>query len=439
MKYNPEMHKLSNGVTVIFDPMNLETASVRVVFFTGSRDEKPSEYGITHFCEHMLCKGSKRFQNHTARQDFLTDNGCSANASTGIEYLRFYGDAIAKNVDILIDCIGEQLQFPLFDADVIERERGVILDELRRHKDNVSAQDRVRVYDNVFSNYHLQTLGTEENIKSFTKRQMLFFIRRRMSAKNCVIVVSGKILNKAKTLEQLEKSFGFLKSFDVKSNTSIKYTPICKHWTSKQQNDVGIKIMFPGLWMLGKEERFNRMCVRRFKEILGARLYEHLRDKNGLVYGIGSARYGNEKFFLEAITTRTAPEYVAQCVALIAQTCADLYYNNSFTDNDVKRLDLRAKLGDAHYFDSAEKRAEDLICEYQDYGDLYNFPEIIKMGSLITRDDVIRYSRGFFDGKISILTGGPKFDGDLMKIWRDNFKPTNMNTIKLTQQNKKAR
>ncbi|MBR4860241.1 MAG: insulinase family protein, partial [Alphaproteobacteria bacterium] len=61
MKYNPTLHKLSNGVTVILDPMDIETVHMHVTFKTGACDEKPDEYGITHFCEHMFCKGSKRF------------------------------------------------------------------------------------------------------------------------------------------------------------------------------------------------------------------------------------------------------------------------------------------------------------------------------------------------------------------------------------------
>ena len=61
MKFEPSLHKLSNGVTVILDPTDTASTKVVVAFDTGSRDEKPNEYGITHFCEHMLCKGCVYF------------------------------------------------------------------------------------------------------------------------------------------------------------------------------------------------------------------------------------------------------------------------------------------------------------------------------------------------------------------------------------------
>ena len=75
MNYNPSIHKLSNGVTVILDPMELETTYVKVHFSTGSRDEAPNEYGLTHFCEHMLCKGTPRFPSKKSIDDYLDYHG----------------------------------------------------------------------------------------------------------------------------------------------------------------------------------------------------------------------------------------------------------------------------------------------------------------------------------------------------------------------------
>ena len=74
MKYNPTLHKLSNGVSVILDPMEIETTHVAVSFKTGALDERPNEYGLTHFCEHMLCKGTKRFPTVTSIKDYMEEN-----------------------------------------------------------------------------------------------------------------------------------------------------------------------------------------------------------------------------------------------------------------------------------------------------------------------------------------------------------------------------
>ena len=120
MKYNPTLHKLSNGVAVILDPMDVETASVAVSFKTGSWDEKPNEYGITHFCEHMLCKGTKRFPTVAAIKDYMEENAGVSNAFTSLTELRLHGRIIGENLDKLIDVLSDQLQNSLFPPECIE-------------------------------------------------------------------------------------------------------------------------------------------------------------------------------------------------------------------------------------------------------------------------------------------------------------------------------
>ena len=102
MKYNPTLHKLSNGVTVILDPMDIETVAIKVLFATGNRDELPHEYGITHFCEHMLCKGTSKLPNKRAIDDYMDYYGASRNAVTGNAYMALIGRVLAENVNILI-------------------------------------------------------------------------------------------------------------------------------------------------------------------------------------------------------------------------------------------------------------------------------------------------------------------------------------------------
>ena len=136
MKFEPQLHKLPNGITVILDPMDLETVTFKVLFRTGSRDEKPNEYGLTHFCEHMLCKGTPRFPDRKSAEEYLDYYSATRNACTGNAQLSFYGRIIAENTEKLVDFIGDQLQNSLFDPKKIDIEHGVVCDELRRALDN---------------------------------------------------------------------------------------------------------------------------------------------------------------------------------------------------------------------------------------------------------------------------------------------------------------
>ncbi len=425
MNFNPTMHKLSNGVTVFLDPMDLETTNVKVHFNTGARDELPHEHGLTHFCEHMLCKGTPRFPTSKIIDDYMDINAGTRNASTGNSLLNFYGRILADNVNVLIDFLGDQIQNSLFDPGKIEIERKVVTDELRRVLDNPGDQlqkftSEKLVGDALYSG--VRTIGTTDNINNFTREQMLEFLSRRLSAKNCIIAVSGKINDADDVLKCLEKTFAWLPSRNVSENSEIKYTPSVAHNSQPDKKNVKLRIYFPDVWAPTFENRFNNFCVAKFERFLIENLYEVIRRENGLVYGMYATGIGNEKFGLSGIATETSVENIKKCVALVAKHAFEIYNDNKITDEDMDRFSRKNKLGDADWLESAGRRGDKLISFYRDHGRIYDFYNTVKISDSITRDDVIEKSRGYFDGAMSIITQGADYTADLKSVWDENFK-----------------
>ena len=436
MKYNPSLHKLSNGISVIFDPMDLETTFVKIRFNTGSRDEKTTEYGITHFCEHMFCKGTHRFPNRDMMRKFTGKNGLSWGASTGNSVLNFYGESLPDKLEVLIDFLADRLSDSLFDSESIEKERGAILDERNRCLDQDSTKYDDMVDKELFGNKNAvfcsKTLGSPENIKSFTREQMVAFIEKRLSATNCTIIVSGKIENQKQVLETLEQKFQFLKPFNVPENKGIKYTPNQAHLSIPNRNSIVINILFQQLYPMDKEHRFQRLCIDIWRMFLEIKLSECLRTDNSLVYGIHNINIldDNNNLLLDGIQTQTAPKNIKKCVELIAQTCADVYYNNTMTQEDLDLLNSRARMIDARFLDSRTDRERKLLDYYYQNKELYNFDEDKKLKNSITLQDIIKYTRGMFNDKtMSILTMGADHNCDLIEIWRKNFKPNNSSVL----------
>lgn len=425
MNFEPTMHKLSNGITVFIDPMDLETTNVKVRFYTGARDEKPEEYGLTHFCEHMLCKGTERFQTQKIIDEYMDYHAGTRNAGTGMADIQFYGRILAENLHILIDFLADQIQNSVFAQDKIDIERKVIADELRRALDSTGDQWQHYISKKIFNNATFsakRVLGTMENIENFTRDQMLDFVARRFSAKNCVICVSGKIIDTEKVLSDLEKSFSWLKPFDVSENRDIHYTPVIAHESKPERKNVKLRIYFPDICEVSYENRFKNMCVGKFERYMGKQLYEIIRRENGLVYGFSTSGIGNEKFGVNGFSTETSLENLEKCVALIAKNAYQIYHNNEISDDDLDRFNRKNKLWDADWLESPSSRCDKLISFYHNHGRLYDFYDTVKMSESITREDVIENIKGYFDGKISILTRGADFDLDLKAIWNDNFK-----------------
>lgn len=441
MKYEPTLHKLSNGVSVILDPMGIETTSVRISFSTGSRDEKPEEYGITHFCEHMLCKGTQRFPVQKDIKNFLKDNGGVSNAFTSNNELCFHGRIIGDNLDKLIDVFSDQLQNSRFDPERIDLERIVILDELRRGQDDQDKQWVDLLSNELFGNslYSYQTVGTKQNIESFTREQLLDWVKKRLSAKNCTIVISGKIPDKNAVLKQLNDRFAFLPTHDVPENKVQKYNHKIAHESSDQTKNTTVCIAIPRRFGFDDTVLFERTCEILFKEYLREEIYDVVRQKNGLVYGVSIVSWGGEHG-MHLIETKCAPENVARVTELIAKTCARVYNEKTITDDWLKRYEAGCLLGDADWLDSSKKRSDDLLSEYRYAGKLYDFYGIAEMSKNITALDVQKHISGFFDMPISIITKGPDFNADLGAIWKQNFPNSNIasartNIIKQVQNN----
>jgi len=425
MDFKPTMHKLSNGITVLLDPMDLETVNVRVMFRTGARDEAPNEHGLTHFCEHMLCKGTTRFPTQKIIDEYMDYNAGTRNASTSNSELNFFGRILAENVNVLIDFLGDQLQNSLLQPEKIEIERKTISDELRRALDDPASQLYYFTLKNLFNEsmgFQNHTLGSFENIAGFTRNQMLEFLSRRLSAKNCIIGISGKINDADDVLRCLEKTFGFLPATDVSENTNIKYTAAIAHNSQPDKNNVRLRIYFPDIWEFTFENRIKNFCVGKFERYLTDELYEVVRREHGLAYGFSGTGIGNEKFGCNGFATQTSPENLEKCVALIAQHSCKIYNENKISDKDLERYRRINRLADADWMESAGRRCDRLISFYRDFGRVYDFFDTRRMSNSITRDDVIKNSREYFRGPVSIITQGADYTADLKSVWEDNFK-----------------
>ena len=426
MKFEPTLHKLSNGVTVILDPMDVATDEVCICFRTGSRDEKPDEYGITHFCEHMFLKGTARFPSMRAGDDYIADYGGDVNAATSMTFLRFTGRVVDENLMVLLEFWVDKLKNVMFDETEIEKERGVILDELRQRLSDNNVKAQKFIYEKLFG-FNLPNgkviLGTPGNIKRFTRADMMNFVSKRMSAKNCLICISGKIKNQKKLLTDLEKLFAFLPTHKVTNNNSLKYTPCVTHNYIPDTKNVIIELLFPTLWPYTASNFFKKdSCVAKFERHLRERLFDALRSEKGLTYGVYTDEYVDIKTPLTGLQTETAPKNVSSVVATIAKTAYNVYTKDLPTANDLRKYINHNKLGRANFLESNSYRCDQLVSDWIRFNRLHDFYEQCRLSDSVTVKDVFKYTRGYFDGPMSIITHGPKFNGDLRQIWKNNFK-----------------
>src|SRR5665213_493384 len=132
---NPEISKLSNGLTIVSDPMpGLESAALGVWVDTGARNETPPQMGISHMLEHMAFKGTARRSARAISEEIEAVGGV-LNAYTSREQTAFHARVLKADVPLALDLLGDILINPAFANDEIARERHVVLQEIGQARD----------------------------------------------------------------------------------------------------------------------------------------------------------------------------------------------------------------------------------------------------------------------------------------------------------------
>ena len=163
---------LPNGLRVITEPMpHVRSVSIGVWIGTGARREKASENGISHFIEHMLFKGTdKRSAEEIARE--VDSTGGHLDAYTAKELVSYNTKVIDDHLPIAFDVLADMVLHPLFAPEDIEKEKGVILEELKMEVDNAEYLVHETFFSNFWKNHPLgrSILGTKSDHQGIRSR-----------------------------------------------------------------------------------------------------------------------------------------------------------------------------------------------------------------------------------------------------------------------------
>jgi predicted Zn-dependent peptidase len=201
--------RLDNGIRVLTETVPYHgSVCIGIWVLTGSRDEKESENGISHFIEHLLFKGT---ENRTA-QDIaraIDSVGGSMNGFTGRECTCFYAKVLDCHLNLAVDLLSDIFLHSTFDAQEIERERSVVLQEVKMVED--TPDDYIHdLFGRAFWGDHPMgqpVIGRVEQIRSFSREQIMRYFEENYRSDRMVISVAGNVEHKP-VVELLERTFG---------------------------------------------------------------------------------------------------------------------------------------------------------------------------------------------------------------------------------------
>jgi len=279
--------KLPNQLEIISAPIaGTKTATVLFMAAAGSRFEKKADNGLSHFLEHLFFKGTSRRPSTLAISSELDKVGGEYNAFTGKEYTGFYVKVEAGQLKLALDVLSDMLLHSRFAAKEIEREKGVVIEELNMYLDNP-----LYYIEDLFENCLYgdtpagrDTVGSKKTIVGFSRGQVLNYYASQYSASQAVICLSGQVGPAAvKLAEGYFKKF-FEKNYQDKPPTDDRQSgpKINLHFkkTDQAHLSLGARALPYG--------HDDELALKILSLILGgsmsSRLFIRLRERSGLAY-----------------------------------------------------------------------------------------------------------------------------------------------------------
>ncbi|HSR89163.1 MAG TPA: pitrilysin family protein [Candidatus Udaeobacter sp.] len=302
-----KISKLKNGITLVKVPVaGSKAVTLMAMFPVGSRYEHKKISGVSHFLEHMLFKGTKKRPTHLEISRELDAIGAEYNAFTSKDYTGYYVRTGEVNTEKAFDWLADITFNSKLDAAEIEKEKGVIVEELRMYDDNpLMAVDNL-FERTIFGETHplgWDIGGTADSVRGLSREDLLSYYQKFYLPSNMVLVVAGKINNKK--LPKLIKLFEVNKSSDKKTELKSGFEkfiwkkeslPLADRLavSEKKLDQAQVIIGFPGLAYNDPDRYALAVLLNILGGGMSSRLFVEVREKHGLAYmvnaGSGSFR-----------------------------------------------------------------------------------------------------------------------------------------------------
>ena len=286
MQFNKTTFK--NGLRVITIPMaDNPSVTVLVMVAAGSKYETKAENGISHFLEHMVFKGTPRRPKAADISRELDGIGAQHNAFTSHEYTGYYAKVDWRHAHLALDIVSDLYNNPLFDPAEMEKEKGVIVEEICMYEDMPQAKVGRLFFELVYGDQPAgwDIAGTEDNVRSFSREALVGYRDAHYVASATTVIVSGNFDEKM-VLGDIEKSFSGISIKEKKDKVKVKEEQngpqVIIGWKETDQTHLIIGVRsFP----LGSPLR---PALSVLSAILGkgmsSRLFDKLRNEMGVCY-----------------------------------------------------------------------------------------------------------------------------------------------------------
>ena len=400
-----QVSRLPSGLIVVTERMDrVETVSFGAYVASGTRNETAAENGVSHFLEHMAFKGTER-RSAAAIAEEIEAVGGHINAYTAREQTAFYVKVLKEDTALGADIIGDILTHSAFDRDELERERGVILQEIGQANDTP---------DDIIFDHFQETaypgqpmgrpvLGTEDIIRGLPREALMTYMRRHYTTGNTVVAAAGNLQHE-QILDLVGRHFADLPTDPLPAIEPGLYQG-GEFREERDLDQVHIVLGFPSVGY-GHADYYPTMLL---STLLGggmsSRLFQEVREKRGLVYSVYSFTAPAMDGGLFGIYAGTGESEAEELMPVTLEELRKVQH--TVTEAELNRARAQVKAGLLMSLESTGSRCEQLARQIQVFGRVIPTAETVAKINAVTIADVQAAAATLFRAPPTLAALGP--------------------------------
>jgi predicted Zn-dependent peptidase len=415
-----ETTTLPNGVKIITEAMpHVRSVSVGIWINAGSRREIPEQNGICHFIEHMLFKGtSNRSAEEIARS--VDSIGGNLDAFTAKELVCYNTKVLDEHLPFAVDILSDLVLNPLFRDEDIEKEKGVILEEIKMDADNPDYLVHEIFSGDFWKDHPLgrPILGTRETVKRFGHEMVRNYYQTIYSPSNLLITAAGNLTHQ-RLVQLASQRFAELKPASPLGPQAPPATHARISLRSKKDlEQVHVCLGVPS-YPIRHDERFTCYVLNT---VLGggmsSRLFQNIRERQGLAYAVFSELNPYSDTGCLSVYAGTSLESARRVVESVLKEFAEIK-QNPVTAEELRRAKDHLKGSLMLSLESTSSRMSNLARQEMHFKRFFTLDELAASIEAVTAEAVQRVAQTFFNQKQIALTVLGNLDG--FKIGREEL------------------
>lgn len=411
-----DQHTLPNGLRIVGEPLShVRSCTVGCWIKVGSMNERPEENGLSHFIEHMVFKGTATRSARDIAEEMDAVGG-QLNAFTSKDCTCFYAKVIDEDLPLAVDILGDLALRPRFDDGELQKERGVVLEEIAMVED--TPEDLV---NDVLSEAQFEgslrrpILGSAALIRNYTREDLLRYWRRHYHPQNAVLAIAGHYDWDA-FLALVEKFFADFPN-EAAPATEQETQRLCSGRMAREKDteQLQISLGYPGV-ALGSDDLYALSALNNaVGGGMSSRLFQRIREELGMAYSVYTYPTSYPGLGSFTVYAGTSPENGEKVIAEIQLELKKLL-QGGLTEPEFRSAKAQLRSGFVLGLESSSGRMQSLGRSMLLLDRLLPAEETLHKIEAITMEDVLRVAHETLTAEPSAAVVGKKAERYLKRI-----------------------